>query len=240
MARKKSGTGLVGIALILAVLYFSGALGWLWNRVTELDTSCYALMSEVQLAQGARVCDSVSSAIDWLGAAFSHLSSRASALWHGNDTAFASQMDAIEARLHLSDQFSGAISPGHRLKEMMQDSPSVDGVASSAHARLQRSLDEFVIGQYYLQEHAPGKAVAWLQAGAQKPQGYGILSQLTLGDMYAHGSGVPSDSRTADHYYRQALQSWDQLKATRSSDAQFLLEQLPEGLTREQLKAKLR
>src|SRR5262249_54867182 len=73
-----------------------------------------------------------------------------------------------------------------RLNRLASSGPQNLLPGADTRQRFQASVDNFVIGARYLEEN-PSAALPWLKQGAQD-QGYGVLSQIELGNLYEHGS----------------------------------------------------
>lgn len=234
---RRSGIGLTGILIIGAVLYYTGAFGWLWGRVKELGGACYSLMDRTGTTLGTPLCDGITRIITQLDEnATGLLGNLGERITGGSDIGQYAQ-GLFERITPGNSTLAGLVSPGDKLQEMMDGSPELSSMTSGAHDRLQAALDQFVIGQHYLQDASPSKAVPWFKESAEQPGGYGVLSQLTLGDMYKNGNGVAQDSGAASSYYQQAIASISSLQASNSPQAGQLLGSLP--AQPEQMKAAL-
>ena len=82
------------------------------------------------------------------------------------------------------------------LGRMLLAGPQSIGGGSAAQ-QFQQAIDGYSIGQRYLtQNNNPSMALPWLTRSAEQPQGYGLLSQLSLADLYRSGgtgrSGRPA------------------------------------------------
>jgi len=224
MVGRRSGFGLTGIVLVIGLLYFSGAGTWLWNRTKELDTSCYDLLNEVGFQAGGKVCDGISYAIDKIGDAASAVKSRFSS------NSSVEQLEAYRQDLFMRISQTNALaklaSSGDQLESMMREQPQLAGAAATAKDRMRTALDQFVIGQR-LKEASPARAVTWFQQSAGQEGGYGVLSQLTLGDMYRTGDGVSANPQAARGYYEKAKYSLQELQNSNAPEAQAMLNNLP-------------
>lgn len=231
--RRNSGISLTGILLIGGILYFTGAGTWLWNQTKELDTACYGALQEMGVSMGTPVCDELSRLLAKMeGGASGMGTSLRGAVDKGKIRASADLQqfaNGVFARMGgNASQLAGLTSSANRLRDMMSQQPIVLPAATDAQQRMQMALDQYVIGQHYLQGSSVTTALPWFNRSAQQPGGYGILSQLALGDMYRNGSyGVPKDSRSAQYYYQQAQQSLTSLQQTPAPEAQQLLKSLP-------------
>lgn len=229
---KRSGPSLVGLLIIIGLLYFTGAGNWLWTRVKELPSACYDMLGGTGRIGGS-VCDGTARAIGALDDGASGITDQIRS-WFGRTSGQSvAQMQQFSDNLlgRIGGQgsaLSGLASSGERLKAMMRTSPISLPSSADAQTRLRTALDQFVIGQRLLQSSTPDRAMPWFQQSAEQPGGYGVLSQLALGDMYRTGShGVAIDNSAAVHYYAQAQHSLETLKQDKTEQARQLLASLP-------------
>ncbi len=241
--RRRGGLSLTGILIIGALLYFTGAGAWLWARIQQLPEGCYALLNEIGTSVGQPVCDGLSRGLSSVGDGTSGMMDRIkSKVGSGTGNAVANMedyADSLFARVGGgSSSLGGLTSSGSRLREMMGQQPIVLPSIADSGQRLRMALDQFVIGQHYLQGSQVDKALPWLQRSAQQPGGYGVLSQLTLGDMYRNGGyGVPANVNVSRQYYEGAYRSIGELQTNGGGPAKQLLGSLPAAPN--QLKAQL-
>lgn len=238
MARRRSGgLGLIGILVIAAVLYFSGAGGWLWQRMERFaGGDCYALANSSQVPSASTLCDGTSKIIAWLG--------QLPEQYHLG-------MDSLKQRLgfsgslpefsgwknNISQQLASLGSGTASLKQRLQEGPQQlwQGDASS---QLRPAIDHYTIGINLLSRGSANDGISWLRSGANAQGGYGLMSQLQLGSIYSHGaSGIAPDAVQAHYYYEQAKASLQELQASNAPQAKQLLQSLP--ISPEELKAKL-
>ena len=239
--RRRGGLSLTGILVIGAILYFTGAGTWLWNRTKQLPAACYAMLNDIGTSMGQQACDGLagllSSVDDGTTGVLDRIKDKV-----GVGQGLANMEDyanELFARIGgNSSSLAGLTSSGSRLRELMDQQPIVLPSIADSGERLRMALDQFVIGQHYLQGAQTAKALPWLQRSAEQPGGYGVLSQLTLGDMYRNGGyGVGQNTNVSRQYYEGALRSITQLQANGGGDARQLLGSLPSAP--EQLKAQL-
>lgn len=230
---------LTGILIIGAILYFTGAGAWLWARVKQLPAGCYSLLNDMGTSVGEPICNGLTRALDSVGDGTSGLLDRIKDKVGVNSTNMEEYANALFARIGgENSSLGGLTSSGGRLRDLMNQQPIVLPSIADSQERLRMALDQFVIGQHYLQGSNTGQALPWLQNSAQQPGGYGVLSQLTLGDMYRTGSyGVSPNTNYARTYYEGALQSLASLQMANTSESKQLLSSLPAPV--EQLKAQL-
>jgi hypothetical protein len=242
-AARPAGFSLIGLIIIIAILYFTGAGSWMWERVKTLDDSCYAALSEMGTNSGGQVCEGITAVVSAIDDGVSGMLDKIR-MRFGSETQ--QRFSALEdytrdlfARVSNGNgSLAGLTSSGERLSAMMQSRPQLVSAASSAKERLRTALDQFVIGQRYLQGNSPAVAKEWFEQSAAQPGGYGVLSQLTLGDMYRSGSyGFAQNPQAASGYYQQAGQSLQLLQQSNSPQARQLLKSLPDSP--DQLGAKI-
>jgi hypothetical protein len=127
----------------------------------------------------------------------------------------------------MQAKVSGFTSSGDNLARMLAAGPQ--GLSVSGMQPFQKAIDSFAIGQNYLNKNgASAQGLSWLQLGAGQPQGYGLMSQLSLGNIYATGAqGVPANPALAQHYLRQANSSLSILSNSNTPQAQQILGTLP-------------
>lgn len=234
-APRAPGIGLTGLLVIIAILYFTGAGAWLWERMRNLEFNCYDGLAAMGTSMGSGFCEGMGDLIASIDETAAGMIETVEG-WFSDNVPYEAQqriddMQQFSQSLwdRVSDGTAGSFgSPAGRLEELMREGPNVRLGGRSAADYLRNSLDQFTIGQRYLSDYAPHKAVAWFQQGAQQPGGYGVLSQLTLGDMYRTGSyGVKADPQMASRYYYQAQQSIGTLQQSGTPEAGRLLSSLP-------------
>lgn len=241
--RRRGGLSLTGILIIGGLLYFTGAGAWLWERTKQLPSACFAMLNDIGTTMGQSACDALANGLNSVGDGTSGVMDRIKdKVGAGSGTAVANLEDYANSLFSRiggnSSALAGLTSSGSRLREMMNQQPIVLPSIADASERLRMSLDQFVIGQHYLQGAQPAKAMPWLQRSAQQPGGYGVLSQLTLGDMYRSGSyGVGQDTNVSRQYYEAAYRSITELQTNGGGEARQLLGSLPAAP--EQLKVQL-
>jgi hypothetical protein len=231
MARRSGSLGLIGIIVIGGALYYSGAGNWLWQQVRSLDRACYGLLSEIGTTMGSPVCDGIGTATAYIGSAANDATywvrGKVDSFRSGEATQLENYAEQMFFRISAESPLARIASPGRQLQAMMRDEPQLQNAAASASEKMRVAIDQFVIGQHYLQQNATAQALPWLRQSAQQPSGYGVLSQLTLGDMYRTGQGVPVSNSIARQYYEQAYQSITALQSSGGDSAKAMLRGLP-------------
>ncbi|MDX2095185.1 MAG: hypothetical protein SFW64_04520 [Alphaproteobacteria bacterium] len=214
-----------GLVLIGGLVYFTGAGNWALNNLKGLDANCYSGLSRLGTSVANPVCSGLAKGMEAIDKAATAASVQIDG-WKrdllGMDGF--SKLDAMAASLGKS--VSGLTSPGDTLTQMMRNGP---GAVRGGQQPFQQAIDTFAIGQGLLgQGGATAQAVPWFQQGAQQPQGYGVMSQIALGNLYAKGGqGVPADPQRAYYYLDRARQSIAALSASNNPQAQQMLRSLP-------------
>ena len=221
--------GLGAIIIVGGALYYTGAGEKLWIQVKSLDSSCYSVMSSLGSEIANPVCGTVSKAIHGLDGVGAEIGKHAKAAWQKLASQFtgASNTGFSDLSQQISQQIGSLTSSSDVLSKMMGAGPQ--GVSGgSASQQLQQALDSFVIGQRFLTDGGgSAQAVPWLKQGAAQP-GYGVLSQLSLGDLYsAGGNGISANPAQAQAYYQKAIESLNILSQSNTPQAQQLLKSLP-------------
>ena len=236
MARKHGGIGLGGLLVVLGLLYFTGAGGWLWERVKHFDNQCHEALIEIGTSIGGAFCDGFGKAVEAIdrqvtgaGEGLGGLRARLSGMLGAGD--FENFTERLTRSLTQGNSpLSGWTSSSDRLRQIMSHGPQIVSVGASPRQRIRAALDNFVIGQHYLQsgqDFGATHAIPWLREGARQP-GYGILSQLALGDIYKNGApDVPANPQLSLNYYQQAHYSLHALNRSNTPEAQRMLQSLP-------------
>lgn len=227
--RRARGPGLLGLVVIAGLLYFTGAGAWLWERTKQLPAACYEALSG--MGSAASVCDALGSGIGALDHAGSSVSNTVKG-WLGMATDQAGSGLSQFSQQLLAPFGNGglgrSISGGDALNALMQRGPLQLPDSARASEQLRMALDQFVIGQQQLQGGETKQALPWFQQSAQQPGGYGVLSQLTLGDLYRTGNhGVGVNPSASAHYYEMAQASIQSLQGSNAPEAKQLLGGLP-------------
>ena len=222
---------LLGLIIVIAGLYYSGAGTWAWNHIKGLDEGCYtALSSGVMGRMGVAepVCGTVAKGIAGLEQVVDGVSAtihtKLAGLF-GSDN-----LDTLDSySASLKEKFSSLASSRSSLMDMVREGPSGLKGGGSLSQQLQQAVDSFTIGNGYLnQQGGAAQAVPWLQQGAMQGQGFGLMSQLTLGNMYAQGgAGIAQNPAAAQAYLQQAQASLGMLTNSNSPQAQQVLQSLP-------------
>lgn len=217
--------GILIFLILIAGIYYSGAGNWALNRMRGLDEACYNSLVRIGAQFASPACGALAKGITVIDTFTSNASSR---LEHWKDSIFAS--DDLSKIRGLSNAFSSKItdlsSSGDELKRMLSAGPGY----GAGQSPFQRGIDFYSLGQGLLKQGGAGggQGLQWLQFGAQQPQGYGLMSQLSLGNLYANGGqGVAADPQRAQYYLQQARQSLQELSVSQSPQAKQLLGTLP-------------
>ena len=224
--------GLGGLVVVGALLYYTGAGDKLWASVQRLDASCYSAMSSLGTEITNSVCGTLSKAIHGLGNAGGQIRQNAQVAWQSMfgqiKRSGANEWSSLSQQ--LGQKIDGFASSSDVLSRMMSEGPhGLNG--ASASQQVQQAFDSFAIGQHFLAGNGNGngaaQALPWLKQGASQP-GYGLMSQLSLGDLYrTGGNGVAANPEQAKVYYQKAMDSLGVLSQTNTPQAQQLLQSLP-------------
>lgn len=224
MIKPARNSGLL-ILIIIAALYFSGAGSWMLRSLKGLDSQCYAGLSQL----GAQVANPVCAMIAKTSASITEFNdSVGQRLQRVQQSLFGGAgLDKIQSlAAGLGDELATLASSGDALAEMMRSGPS--SLANAGQQSFQQAIDSFAIGQGLLRGGGTVQALPWLQQGALQPQGFGVMSQLTLGSLYANGGqGIAANPQQAEFFLNQARQSISLLSGNNSPQAQQLLRSLP-------------
>lgn len=226
VAPKTGGAGILTLMIIVAVLYFSGAGSWIWQRMHGLRDGCYGALASAGSAIANPVCKGVAQAIDAgdrLGDTMEYAIAdmRQRFGLSGGGGAMQALGDSLQQRL------AGLGSSSDELARMMGEGPRAL-LHGNTVQQFRNGVDSFTIGSHFLQQGSTAQALPWLQQGAALPSGYGLMSQLSLGDLYARGTnGVAPDPLKARLYYQQAQQSLTSLNGSNTPQAKQILNSLP-------------
>jgi len=173
--------GFGALLIVVGVLYFTGAGKWLWSHVQELDTACYTGLMRISPTISTPVCGSVEKGLATIDAYASRAGEAISQLEQ--------RIANVLGARGLSDSISGMVSrigalssSNETLKAMMEAGPGKLRLATGQS--LQQAIDSFTIGQSYLNyTGGESQALEWFRHGASQPGGYGVMSQLALGNI---------------------------------------------------------
>lgn len=227
--RRRSGMGLGGLLIIGGVLYFSGAGKWMWDRTKQLDDQCYGLLVDIGTSIGNGVCGGMGRAIDTVDGVFNDVGGTMEGIWEKVSAPFGGgSFESVVGNLHITSALEKLGSSKEELMQRLRVGPESMRSGGDAGQQIRNALDSFSISQSFLSDGGgASRALPWLQQGATVP-GYGVMSQLSLGDIYAQGAqGVGQNNGAAIQYYTQAYQSIGMLSQSSSGEAQSVLKALP-------------
>ncbi len=215
-----------------------------WSNISVLDDSCYITVGRYAPEVSGPLCGGVSKVIQGVEQGVGHLYTEAGVLYYSTfGQAKAERISDLMGSAR--DRLSQFASSSAVLEQMMERGPSTAGASSGSPIEsYQDSINNFVIAQSYLREGSSASmAIPWLQRGARDNQGYGAMSQLTLGNMYLNGApGLTANPAIAQSYLLQARNSIGLLKASDSEQAKRMLQAMggdPNALTM-QIEAMIR
>jgi hypothetical protein len=226
MARRSGGLGLGGILVITGLLYYTGYGAQMLSTMQGFNQGCYGTVGGLSRAVASPLCKGVDVVVGGITTVADYVGD----VLHSIDDTIGGVRGAAP-RLSMDSigsAFSGYASPSARLQQMMQGSPQQWFSGGDVSQRFQRAVDSFSISQHYLKQGNVAQAMPWLTESARQPGGYGLLSQMSLADMYRRGSnGIAPDAGRARAYYSQAASSLGELSRDGSAEAQQLLHALP-------------
>ena len=220
-------SGCVGLLVIAGALYFSGAGNWMARQLNAINDNCYTTLSGVGAEIANPVCQGVAagfSAADQMLMAASDKIGDMKQRILGN-----SNIEVMDGFVSgLAESVIDLASPSTDLTRMMSLGPN-NPQTFGANQPFQSAIDSFAIGQSFLNDSGMiFQGIPWLKHGAQQPMGYGVMSQLTLGNVYLKGGpGIPANPNIAAAYLQQASQSISVLSTSNTPQSQQLLKTLP-------------
>lgn len=228
--RTTGGLGLGGIILIVGLLYYTNAGNWLLTGLGRLGQNCSSMVPDFASSVGYPVCAGVAKGTEFIinissdiGDFIRDMEQRVSSVF-GSGPKFESISDL---NFSLRNVAADLASSKDKLNEMIQNGPQ-QLIGGNTAQQFQQAIDNFTIGQFYLKRGGINDALPWLQQSARQPAGFGVMSQLSLGDIYSQGgSGIAANPRQAQAYYQAASDSLNQLSSSNSPQAQQMLQSLP-------------
>ena len=229
--------GLVGIIVIGALIVNSGVGNKIMGGLNQLEGDCYNALGQVGHGVASAACPAVGSAVRGVDSVATSIGDALRNFKESVLQKISDQGSGSAALQGYMQQLSGSMNiPG--LESLMSSSQDLlakmqrgpQGIASGASMsdQLRSALDSFSIGQHYLDDGSVSQALPWLQQGAAAPGGYGLLSQMMLGNMYSQGAGgMAANPNAAIQYYSQSLQSITRLQQNGSPQALHILSTLP-------------
>ena len=222
--------GLGGMLVIIGLVYFSGAGTWLWERTKELEGQCFTMLAQMGTTTGSGACSGVGAVVNGVDGLFNDTGGSLANLWESIKAPFiGTGIESAVGELQLTSALERLGSTKEQLAQRMRIGPDSLSSAGSVSEQIRSAVDSFSIGKNYLggDGESAYRALPWLQKGAQVP-GYGVLSQLSLGDIYRNGAtSVSQNPSAAISYYSQAHQSIGLLQQSNTPEAQGMLKALP-------------
>lgn len=218
--------GLGGIIVIGAIIYFSGAGSWLMTRVQALDEQCYVMLTDVGFTEANPACAALGSGLSAVDGMLVAVGDKIDG-FKQNVFGTTSFDDLSQFAADMQLKMQELSSSGDDLARMVSAGPQ--GLSGLGLPPFQQAIDSFSIGQNYLKKDGmSAQGLSWLQLGASQPQGYGVMSQLSLGNVYARGAyGVPANPAMAQYYLKQATSSLAVLSSSNTPQSQQILGALP-------------
>lgn len=222
----RGSSGLVVIVGIGCALYYTNAGSWVWGQVKKLDENCYTALARANPSISKPVCSAVAYSIGGLETTGGMVGDKVSELWAR--VWGASNFDPLNKFTRdMRAKMDSLASSRERLEGIRREGPY--GTTLTNSSRLQQSIDSFTIGQRYLNSRTTAEiGIPWLEAGARQPDGLGVMSEITLGNLYAQGDqGVQANPERAERYLRKAQDSLRNLMASNTPEARQLINTLP-------------
>lgn len=233
--KKKRGLGFTGWAIIGGVFVFGGGGAYVAKQMDGLGGSCRVMMQNVGLS--ASICNPFDGGMRKIASAIPEVGS-VDALSNfklpGNMRQFTRELEQMVD----TDAFQAAIGSDlaqhidiDALRQMDRAMGGTLDMALSETQKLSMALSQTALGNGMLSgqfggSSDPTQAVQWYEQGASMGD-YGILSQLSLGNMYASGQHTAPDFGRAEHFYQEALLSLKSLERKNTQEAKTLLNNLP-------------
>lgn len=229
--RRRRGVGLTGILVILAVLYFTGAGSWLWARMQAFEGQCFSMLAQAGAEAGGSVCGAFGGTVRWFDNALSDVGGTWRSLLDSVHTPIlGSGLESAVGELRLTAALNRLGSSDDMISSYMRRGPAALGTQEALSDKMRLAIDSFSIGRNYIGGDGSSayQAIPWLQQGA-RVQGYGVLSQLSLGDLYRGGTNtsVMPNPQASISYYTQAFESISLLQRSGSPEARTMLDALP-------------
>jgi hypothetical protein len=222
------GLGLIGMAVVVCALYYTGAGNWMMLRLQGLSENCHAAVPSIAAPVGYPVCTGVVRGVNEIDKVATYVGQILGRIPKMFDFSGSSHDLMAGISDSVGQSLAGITSSSESLNAMIRNGPSAL-TGSNVSQQFQQAVDSFAIGQHYMRSGGDAKqALPWLQQGARQPSGFGLLSQLSLGDLYRRGgAGIPADPARSNAYYRMASDSLGKLNASGTPQAQRLLQTLP-------------
>lgn len=220
-------SGCVGLLVVVAAIYFSDAGSWMARQLNAINDNCYTTLSGVGAEIANPVCQGVAAGFNAANQVVAAASDKMGDIKQrilGN-----SSMEILDGFVSdLAENVIDLASPSSDLTRMMSLGPN-NPQTFAANQPFQSAIDSFAIGQSFLNDSGMiFQGIPWLKHGAQQPMGYGVMSQLTLGNVYLKGGpGIPANPNIAAAYLQQASQSISVLSTSNTPQSQQLLKTLP-------------
>ena len=223
------GVGLGGLLIVIAALYFTGAGSWMLNRIQNLPDQCYAASMQIAPSIGDPICRGLGKAVtvvvNYSNSASASLHALREKILGGGSSSSSTGTSSLGSS--IQESIASLSSSADQLQQMISDGPQ-QITGGNAGQQFQRAVDSFTIGQQYASSGNAAQAIPWLQQGARQPRGFGVMSQLSLANMYrVGGRGVAADPVKAQTYYGLASNSLGELSQSNTPEAQQLLQTFP-------------
>ncbi len=225
--RRRAGSGVTGLVAIGGLLYFTHAGTWLGEQLGQVENGCYSALARIGNGRGAAICSAIGKGVEGAQKVASTVSSSADNVVERIKSAINGSVDLKSAvgNIHVPSNVLGLGSSEDTLLNKLQVGPQV---LTSGNSVI-NAMDGFQLGKRLMGGDGSDTrdAIPWFKEASQI-QGYGLLSQLSLGDIYRQGApDVKSDPASAIQYYAQAHQSISLLEQSNTPQSQAILAALP-------------
>lgn len=227
MVARAGGVSIGGLLVVTTLLHYTGAGGWMMGQLRGLSGSCAFSIPPMARSVGYPLCSGLSRGIevtDRFSSSVGDIFRRGERMLGVDISRSAPTQMLADFGRTVDSMVRGTASSSDILNRMMRSGPSALPSARSLSDQFQQAVDSYTIGTHLRTSGNSGLAVPWLKQGASQPQGMGLYSQLSLGNLYRNGGqGVPADRLQAQQYYRQAADSLAQLQRNPSPQARHIL-----------------
>jgi hypothetical protein len=208
----RGGGSLTGLLIIIGVLVFTDAGGWLWNKVRQLGSDCYVGIGNLSPEIAQPVCNGVAVTIEAMADLGNTIDFKLD-FWRQRivgESNFAQLDDLLQT---VSGNIGGMASGQDLLDKWMAAGPEGFSSLGASSVELKnpfrQSVDSYAIATGMVSKNGSfQQALPWFQHGALQPEGMGVLSQLALANVYIQGApGIPKNAEYASYYLKLAQQS---------------------------------
>lgn len=236
--KKRKGMGLkgvMGLGVVAALAFGAGGGDFLKNMAGGLGNACFATMGNLGFQAGMSACEAggsaVSGALESIGNSLANF--KESVLPTNVNSMLTGMADKMG--MDVSETFANSNVTGSVDFGLMEKIKSGLATASaenlSASEMMKRAFAEGTLASQLLNGEGgmpqdKTAAVGWLKHSAGLGD-YGVLSQLSLANMFMKGDVVPANVNEAFKYNNMALASVKSLQGAGTPEANAMLKTLP-------------